>query len=47
MIGFDETKLPGSQVTGVSTYIPKDMTNFPISDKSGKKSTTLIFKGQH
>ena len=41
---FDATKLPGSQVTGVSTYIPKDMTNFPISDKSGKKSTTFNFQ---
>ena len=41
---FDETKLPGAQVTGVSTYIARDMTNFPISDKTGKKSKTFNFQ---
>ena len=41
---FDATKLPGSQVTGISTYIPRDMTNFPISNKTGKKSTTFNFQ---
>ena len=41
---FDATKLPGSQVTGISTYIARDMTNFPISDKTGKKSLTYNFQ---
>ena len=31
-------------MTGVSTYIPKDMTHFPISNKTGKKSTTFNFQ---
>ena len=41
---FDATKLAGAQVTGVGNYIARDMTNFPISDKSGKKSTTFNFQ---
>ena len=36
--------MPGSQVTGINTYIARDMTNFPISDKSGKKSLTFNFQ---
>ncbi len=31
---FDASKLPGAQITGVGSYIPKDMTNFPLSDKT-------------
>jgi len=41
---FDATKLAGAQVTGVGNYIARDMTNFPISDKSGKKSLTFNFQ---
>ena len=40
---FDPSKLPGAQVTGVSTYVPKDMSEFPISDKTGKKSVNFNF----
>ena len=41
---FDASKLPGAQITGIGTYIARDMTNFPISDKSGKKSLTFNFQ---
>ena len=40
---FDASKLPGAQVTGVSTYVPKDMSEFPISSKTGKKSLNFQF----
>jgi hypothetical protein len=39
---FDASKLPGAQITGVSSYIPKDMSEFPLSDKTGKTSTSEI-----
>ena len=39
---FDASKLPGAQITGVSSYIPKDMSEFPLSDKTGKTSTSTI-----
>ena len=29
MIDFDASKLPGAQVTGVGTYIARDMSEFP------------------
>ncbi len=40
---FDASKLPGAQVTGVSTYVPKDMSEFPISSKTGQKSVNFQF----
>ena len=40
---FDAGKLAGAQVTGVTSYVPKDMTNFPISSKKGKKSINFEF----
>ena len=40
---FNATQLAGAQVTGVSSYIPKDMSNFPISSKEGKKSINFDF----
>ncbi len=40
---FDASKLPGAQVTGVSTYVPKDMSEFPISSKTGQKSLNFQF----
>ena len=36
---FDASKLPGAQITGVSSYVPKDMTDFPLTDKTGNTST--------
>jgi len=39
---FDASKLPGAQITGISSYIPKDMSDFPLSDKTGKTSTSTI-----
>ena len=39
---FDASRLPGAQITGVSSYIPKDMSEFPLSDKTGKTSTSTI-----
>jgi len=40
---FDASKLPGAQVTGVSTYVPQDMSEFPISNKTGSKSVKYNF----
>ena len=40
---FDESKLLGAQVTGVSVYVPQDMTNFPISSKFQKKFVDTTF----
>ena len=40
---FDESKLLGAQVTGVSVYVPQDMTNFPISSKLQKKFLDTTF----
>jgi hypothetical protein len=39
---FDASKLPGAQITGVSSYLPKDMSEFPLSDKTGKTSTSTL-----
>ena len=39
---FDASKLPGAQVTGVSSYIPRDMTGFPLTDKTSTTSTTSL-----
>ena len=40
---FDESKLLGAQITGVSIYVPQDMTNFPISSKFQKKFLDTTF----
>ena len=36
---FNASKLPGAQITGVSSYIPKDMSDFPLTDKTGDSSS--------
>ena len=38
---FNASKLPGAQVTGVTSYVPQDMSDFPISSKRGTKSIDL------
>ena len=40
---FDASKLPGAQISGLSTYVPQSMVNFPISSKKGKKSINFEF----
>ena len=39
---FEASKLPGAQITGVSSYVPKDMTDFPLSDKTATSSSSSI-----
>ena len=39
---FNASKLPGAQITGVSSYIPKDMSDFPLSNKTGKTTTSTL-----
>ena len=38
---FDEGQLLGAQVTGVTSYVPQDMTDFPISSKREIKPIDL------
>jgi hypothetical protein len=39
---FEASKLPGAQISGVRSYVPRDMTDFPLSDKTTTSSSSSI-----
>ena len=41
---FDATKLPGAQITGIGTYIARDMSNFPLATNQivGEDLSTVL-----